>query len=91
MKISQSRVRKLWVPYSGLKFPPPRLAQLLKIVWCNLIGHEWGQWRIETEYWFKTIEKPEPYSWRSCIRCSLLQQVLLNDRFKGLDKLSPGR
>lgn len=73
--VFESRARKLWVPYNGFRFPPPRLIQLLNIVICFVSDHRWSQWRMETEDWFEYVEAPEPYAWRACRRCHLLQHV----------------
>jgi hypothetical protein len=45
--VQRTRSRKLWVPYSGLMWPPPRLVQLLAMARCKLGGHPWRSWNID--------------------------------------------
>lgn len=71
----RSRARKLWVPYSGWEWPPPRLRQLVAIVHCAVRGHAWSQWRIETEDWFQYVDGPVPWAWHTCQRCGLLKHA----------------
>jgi hypothetical protein len=55
----------------------PRVKQLWSMLVCALspFHHPWSKWRIETEFWFEYVDKPEPYAWRCCQRCSLLEHV----------------
>lgn len=70
------RSRKLWIPYSGVKLPPPRLMQLVAIATCALRReHDWSRWRVETEDWFEYVDAPLPWAWRICKRCGLSERV----------------
>jgi hypothetical protein len=69
------RSRKLWVPRSSVRLPPPRLVQLLAIARCARWWHKWGRWRRETEDWFEYVDAPVLWAWRCCTRCGLLEQV----------------
>jgi hypothetical protein len=70
-----SRAKKLWIPYSGIRWPPPRLKQLLAIASCRIHDHDWSRWRRETALWFEYVDEPLPYAWRACKRCSLIEHV----------------
>lgn len=74
VRITRRRGRKLWVPYSGFRWPPPRLVQLLGVVACTR-GHRWSPWRRETEDWFEYVDGPLPWAWRICDRCGLSEHV----------------
>lgn len=55
----------------------PRLAQLWQMYLCAMDPrhHAWGRWRIETEGWFEYVEEPEPWAWRTCRRCGLMEHI----------------
>lgn len=89
-RIGQSRPRKLWIPYSGLRWPPPRLKQLLAIVECWVRHHDWTTWQID-DYdgpgelldpadpdsfmpWLSRESRHKEYGSRACARCGLWQQ-----------------
>lgn len=68
--------RKLWWPYSGLRWPPPRLLQLMARYICEHDGHRWSPWRVETPGWFEYVDAPEPWAWHVCQRgCGAIERV----------------
>jgi hypothetical protein len=75
IKHTYTRAKKLWIPYSGPRWPPPRAKQLLAIASCMIHGHDRSRWRRETALWFEYTDKPLPYAWRACKRCSLIEHT----------------
>lgn len=75
------RSRKLWRSQLTGRFfwRLPRIQQFATIIGCRLIGHDWGQWRIETEEWFEYVDGPRPWSWRMCRRCHLPERAIPDD------------
>lgn len=73
--IQKARAKKLWVSHSGFKWPPPRLIQLFNIVYCAVISHNFGRWRIETDDWFEYVDEPRDWAWRCCSRCGRIESV----------------
>lgn len=74
-EVVRDRPRALWWPYSGLRWPPPRLVQLRGMLRCWRHGHPWNRWRRETEHWFEYLDAPAPYAWRTCPRCDLIERM----------------
>ena len=72
--ITQTQVVKLWFPFGGrfwerrIVLPPPRLKQLLARLECHVFGHDWGDWRVETQEWFEYVPAPERFAMRGCSR-----------------------
>lgn len=82
MKPLRRRTRKLWHPYDGWRWPPPRLVQLLRILVCVVRRHDFGKgWRMETEDWFVQPVAPQPGAWRCCARCGLVEQMPVSAHF----------
>jgi len=77
LQIHRARVKKLWIPYGGLGLRiPPRLVQLLRLLRCAATGHQWSQWRVETEDWFEYVDGPELWAGRRCENdCGTIEHV----------------
>lgn len=84
--VRRDRSTKLWVPYGGWRWPPPRLLQLMAIARCMVDGHLWSDWAIDDAdgpgEWLgpdafmpycSRSSRPGEFGTRACRRCSALE------------------